>query len=390
MIPQKKIAESKKNILILIRDIDRSLECDIKTQQMVHDKVNDLLEILESYELNNFTLDAQRLPRLNGDEDDMQEKIEWPDAYQDFHSPTKLENKFVLQDKIDSIYELLEEISNRKEISSYKTSEMIKESISALATNTFYEEIMSAFDKEVEVYESISEDGSLIQGLGNACDGLLKQGIEAYEKKALLYWDTKSYDTKLEILESEMISKLEDLYYRQVQTLKELCFQSFRDSLAAIQVNSNVDSEVKGAVKVTEKYFKTKKAVLKPKDKKFEINDSKETHELLSGIREMATERLQTARLQGVYLQKNKHPLSLSFHLLHPHPFGKDSRFDSININDTMNYNPDLSKRAGLMRQFASNNSGIKSPMENSGTNRNDEVDMIYREEPLQSFQNNS
>jgi len=182
------------------------------------------------------------------------------------------------------------------------------------------------------------------------------------------------------------MSLLNEIYEKLVSKLKEFSFQSFRESISIIQISNNIDQDIKTSIKITEKYFVSKAKLLNP----FFITNSwvleKERKELLNGIREIATERLQLARLQGVYLQKSRNPISLSFHFLHPHPFGKDLRLDNFTSSDSFDFNSEPSKRAGLMRQLIENG-GNANKLKISGDSQERSLDdLVYHKEAIKLF----
>ena len=120
--------------------------------------------------------------------------------------------------------------------------------------------------------------------------------------------------------------------------------------------------------------------------KTWKTNPNKEKRELLNGIREIAIERLQLARLQGVYLQKSRNPVSLSFHFLHPHLFGKDLSLNNFSSTDSFDFNPEPNKRAGLMRQFVeTSGNSAKIKIGGNFTNQSSD-DFVYHKDPLKLF----
>jgi len=263
---------------------------------------------------------------------------------------------------------------NNKEIAAYR-----------ICSEVFLKTLF-AFKNSIEPWKICCEEGGIIQNFGKETDRLIEEFIEKFEQETSPFNDTKVFISKKKILKFNLLSMLQEIFDKQLYKLKELSFQSFKESLSSIQVTGDVENQVNAVIQITEKYFINKVDSLTPSKAKGIWFSEKERKELVNGIREMATERLQAARLQGIYLKKTKNPISLSFYYLHPHPFGKDLRLDHMTLNDSLNYNPDLTKRAGLMRQFVATQGDSKKLSSGIDTDHKEE-DFIYQEEPMKSFQ---
>lgn len=196
------------------------------------------------------------------------------------------------------------------------------------------------------------EEGGLIQNYGKESEKVYNELTGIFDKATRVFKNTESYIAYKSVFEETLMFTILEIYEKLVSKLKEFSFQSFREAVSTIQISNNIDQDIKVLIKLTEKYFVSKSKNLVPLFVKNCWVIDKEKKELINGIREIATERLQLARLQGVFLQKSRNPISLSFHFLHPHPFGKDLRLDSFTSNDSFDFNPEPAKRAGLMRQF--------------------------------------
>lgn len=242
------------------------------------------------------------------------------------------------------------------------------------------------FKKISEPWKICIEEGGLIQNFGEEAGKIYNDLINIFDIETKSFKNTESYSIAKSVFSENLIFLLNEIHERLVSKLKEFSFQSFREAISAIQISNNIDQDIKIAINVTEKYFTSKAKLLVP----FFIGNiwvlEKERKELINGIREIATERLQLARLQGVYLQKSRNPISLSFHFLHPHPFGKDLRLDSFTSNDSFDFNPEPSKRAGLMRQFVET-SGNSGKFKIGDNNKDQSLDdLVYHKEAIKLF----
>jgi hypothetical protein len=265
-------------------------------------------------------------------------------------------------------------------------SSEIKEILASEICRKTAKNLMEDFKKINEPWKICTEEGGLIQNFGEEAGKIYKELTDIFDIETKLFKNSKSYLSYRAVFSENLMFLLGEIYEKLVSKLKEFSFQSFREAISVIQISNNIDMDIKSSIKVIEKYYTTRAKFLTP----FFTGNSwileKEKKELLSGIREIATERLQLARLQGVYLQKSRNPISLSFHYLHPHPFGKDLRLDSFTSNDSFDFNPEPSKRAGLMRQFVET-SGNSTKFKIAEDNKNQPLDdLVYHKEAIKLF----
>jgi len=229
---------------------------------------------------------------------------------------------------------------------------LIKEILSSEICQKTSFSLIQDFKKVSEPWKICIEEGGLIQNFGGEASKIYNELTEIFDIETRIFRDTRSYTITRSVFVENLMYLISEIYEKLIAKLKEFSFQSFREAVSGLQISNNIDQDIKFSIKLTEKYFITKAKPMAP----FFIRNTwileKERKELIKGIREIVTERLQLARLQGVYLQKSRNPISLSFHFLHPHPFGKDLRLENFTSSDSFDFNPEPSKRAGLMRQF--------------------------------------
>ena len=252
-------------------------------------------------------------------------------------------------------------------------------------TNSF-----SLYKKSIEPWVICANEGGIIQNFGKEADKLIHEVLNNYEKDAWMFRTTRVFKQKKELLKENMLFDLQKIFEKQVLKVKEVSLQNFKESLAPIQISNRVEKDIQAVIRAINSYFRE---IVKSLTSKFSLGSwyfEKEYRELVQEMREISIERLQLAKLQGVYIQKSKHPVALSFHFLHPHPFGKDLRFDNMTSNDSFNFNSNFNQKASVMRQSITpkgNSVKINSP--DSPTSFSDS-ELIYQDNPLSAFQNNN
>nr|UXY87169.1 SEY1 [Cryptomonas sp.] len=266
----------------------------------------------------------------------------------------------------------------------------IKEILGAKICEEVLINSLSLYKKSIDPWLICCEEGGIIQNFGKEADELINEITFIFEKDASVFQDTKVYVQKKEVLREKILHDLQKIFEKQIQKTKEMSFLSFKESLAPIQITNQVERDIQAVIKTIDSYFTEIAGSLCSKKSSGIWFYEKEHQELKQGMIEIAIEKLQMARLQGIYLQKNRNPISLSFHFLHPHPFGKDLRFDHMTTNDSFNFNSRISQKAGIMRQSVSaKEKSLKITQSDSATTAS-ENDLIYQENPLNAFQNNN
>ena len=201
------------------------------------------------------------------------------------------------------------------------------------------------FKKSIEPWLVCCNEGGIIQNFGKEVDLLVCEVLNIYEKDAWVFRTTKIFRQKKEILKENIMFDLHKIFEKQVLKTKEMSLQNFKESLAPIQISNRVEKDIQSVIKAVDYYFKE---IMKSLSSKFSSGlwfYEKEYRELIQEMREISIERLQLAKLQGIYLQKSKNPIFLSFHFLHPHPFGKDLRFEHMTANDSLNFNSNFNQK---------------------------------------------
>lgn len=221
--------------------------------------------------------------------------------------------------------------------------------------------IFSQYLDSARSWKSRAEDGRIIENFGTEADGLLQNALEEYDRDAAAFRHTKTFIRKRNELRSSILNDLRTIYAKQLLKLREVAFDRFKLALTRIQVTNRVEKDVERQIRENEKYFIEQADLLKCRDAPRGGNASSnagalpwrheiERRALVDAMREVATERLQFARLQGAYVPTQRQPVQFSFHYLHPNPFGTDSRQDRLTSTDPIRYDPTVSRVATVLR----------------------------------------
>lgn len=168
--------------------------------------------------------------------------------------------------------------------------------------------------RNVQPWKVDTGAGRLVRDFGRQAGETLEQTLDAFSADAAAHGTTEAVRRKREELRGTVLTDLHSLYAKQLVKLRELAYQVFRDNLARIRISASVEKDVDGAIKVAEKFFvsKANELVVPGSGWRYDALRS----ELVKHMREDATERLQSARLSGVYTKPVRFPVALSLHYL--------------------------------------------------------------------------
>jgi hypothetical protein len=248
----------------------------------------------------------------------------------------------------------------------------------------------SLYKKSIEPWVICCNEGGIVQSFGKEVDKLVYEILSIYERDAGVFRLTKAFKQKKIVLKENILFDLQKIFEKQVLKTKEMSIQGFKESLSPIQITNRVEKDIQAVIQTVDLYFRE---IVKSLTSKYSAGlwfSEREYRELIQEMREISIERLQMAKLQGIYLQKNKHPIALSFHFLHPHPFGKDLRFDHLTSNDSFNFNSNFNQKAGIMRQSVSSRGNTVKIISSDEPSMSLDNDLIYQDNPLSAFQNNN
>lgn len=217
--------------------------------------------------------------------------------------------------------------------------------------------VFEKYQRSVQSWRRQTDAGSVIDSFGTAATKVMNETLAVFAQDTGTHRNSKAFRRKKEELRDLLDADLYSLFVKQIAKLRETTYRNFKDSLRAIAENDrHLERKVNSTLKDCQKSFKLNAEKLRPRATSWRFdNDMKE---LATQMREDATERLQRARLadyqenggrrrrrrevpRGGMPGKPRQPVSVSFHYLDPAPFGlKDSRYEKLNVDDAMDYNP--------------------------------------------------
>lgn len=219
----------------------------------------------------------------------------------------------------------------------------------SFACDMAMQNVLDRYRNTAKQWRATVESGRIIRNFGKECDKLIEETLGMYEKEAATYRSMKAFGRKREESKSLMLGEVYALFAKQIDKLKQVAYQVFRGKLARIRINDQVEKNVRGAVREAEVYFVENAESLRCKWGGWRFDNTR--HELVSHMREDATERLQLAKLQGNYVPAMRAPIAFAFHTLLLAPFGKDSRVTYRHPEEMQQkYDPDKVKQASVMR----------------------------------------
>ncbi|KAA8495758.1 Protein SEY1 [Porphyridium purpureum] len=212
-------------------------------------------------------------------------------------------------------------------------------------------EALDGYFKRVQPWKEAVESARLVRNFGPDCKLRVDEALTAFDEATRPYEHTRVYLVRREELRTSILLDLQTLFSRQVLKVRDIAYHVFTEKASRIPLSGHVEKRVGEAIQEADQFFVERASALRceyaPKDAwRFE----NERAELLGGIRENATERLQLSRLQGSYIPKIRKPVSVSFHYLDPTPFGwYDSRYKpAIPVGPQPSEDPDRYRRAGI------------------------------------------
>ncbi|GJQ10599.1 hypothetical protein GpartN1_g2390.t1 [Galdieria partita] len=229
------------------------------------------------------------------------------------------------------------------------------------------EQAMTTYFSRVREWKRKTEEGRIIQNFGKESTELSNEILALYDNEAAQYKGTKAFERKRKSLLERVQLDLYTMYSKLLHKLKEVSFDIFRESLSHIQISDNVEKDVNKAIKAADKYFCSRAELLKCKGTSWQFDS--ERKELLSVMRENATERLQLARIQGAYVPPARMPITLSLNYLHPNPFGKDSRYEDFQMEkEKVKFDPGNTRRGGIMEAMLGGKDKVRNGVSRTGS----------------------
>ncbi len=208
--------------------------------------------------------------------------------------------------------------------------------------------------RSVRVWRRDTEGGAVIEKFGEQAAKLKNDIMKVYEQDAVNHKGSRAWRRKRDELKALIDDDLYVLYAAQVAKLRDSTYRAFRDALTEVADGDNdIDRKVNAALKEANRGFKAGADSLRPRNSAWRCDG--DVKQLAAQMKEDANERIQLARIAELQdnvgsrrrrrmprrTGKGRQPISLGIHYLNPAPFGmKDSRYEKLNIDDTMGYQP--------------------------------------------------
>lgn len=208
--------------------------------------------------------------------------------------------------------------------------------------------------RSVRVWRRDTEGGAVIDGFGEQAAKLKTDIMKVYERDAVIHKGSRAWRRKRDELKALMDDDLYVLYAAQVAKLRDSTYRAFRDALTEVADGDNdIDRKVNTALKEANRGFKAGADSLRPRNSAWRCDG--DVKQLATQMKEDANERIQLARIAELQdntggrrrrrmprrTGKGRQPISVGIHYLNPAPFGmKDSRYEKLNIDDSLGYQP--------------------------------------------------
>lgn len=208
--------------------------------------------------------------------------------------------------------------------------------------------------RSVRSWRRDTEGGAVIEKFGEQAAQLKSDIMKVYERDAVIHKGSRAWRRKRDELKALIDEDLYVMYAAQVAKLRDSTYRAFRDALTEVADGDNdIDRKVNKALKEANRGFRAGADSLRPRNSSWRCDG--DVKQLAAQMKEDANERIQLARIAE--LQDNaggrrrrrmprrtgngRQPISVGIHYLNPAPFGmKDSRYEKLNIDDSMGYRP--------------------------------------------------
>jgi hypothetical protein len=237
-----------------------------------------------------------------------------------------------------------------------------KELMAAFACASAMRKVFDKYKRSVREWERQTVDGNVIDAFGDASSELAGETLCVFDEDAAPHRQSKAFARKRAELKDQIDADLYDLFARQANKLRNVAYGMFKETIEDISLDEpSLEKSINKALKDAQRFFVEQADKLRPRGSSWRYDN--ESKELASHMRDDATERLQQARLEdyasgargrrgrrgrrttagGGAERPKRQPIAISFHYLNPAPFGfKDSRFDKLSSNDTVQYTTDM------------------------------------------------
>mmetsp|Transcript_60036 Transcript_60036/g.147630 ORF Transcript_60036/g.147630 Transcript_60036/m.147630 type:complete len:378 (-) Transcript_60036:1518-2651(-) len=230
-------------------------------------------------------------------------------------------------------------------------------------------------------------------GLGHEIDLLFKQVQKFYYSEGRLFQNSESFERKFNILREMYYLDIRCVWFRQIEFLSEYLKSTFKQHLLNINPDHRLEQTSNSIVRVMDKKFDLLIQTIIPSYNKGSWNSTYYRDIFRKSIRALLETKIRNAYYKGYLVKREKkQPISIWFHALFPHPFGKDSNAESFDPEDSYVYEEKkerIETKANLMRyiiqkpRFELNNNKRNKKIVNNMKNE----DFIFKEKPKKAVQ---
>jgi hypothetical protein len=192
-----------------------------------------------------------------------------------------------------------------------------------------------------------------IKNLGAEYDNLLKKAEEFFFMEANYFKKTEAFSRKLQVLRECFYVDCRVIWVRQLEHLAENLRNSFKHSTSTLVLDDRFEQGYNNLINSFNKEFNSKAQSIIPGYNKGSWNYSYYRNKFLKSIRVFMELKMKTGYFKGILVRKRKQPISVWFHALFPHPFGKDLNSEPLSEDDPFLYEENKERnnsKANLMR----------------------------------------
>uniref|UniRef100_A0A7S0W3A1 Uncharacterized protein n=1 Tax=Hemiselmis tepida TaxID=464990 RepID=A0A7S0W3A1_9CRYP len=230
-----------------------------------------------------------------------------------------------------------------------------------------------------------------VQGLGKELDQLIKKVEEFYEREAGVFKHTKAYQRKLSQLVECFFMESRVMFQPQMNHLKENLKQYFKSACSNIGLTESIERDLNQLINLFDEEFinQAKSSIPGCAKKIWSYNYEREN--LKKYMIELVDEKMKMTYYKGLLVKKVKTPISIWFHALFPHPFGKDLSNEPFTTEDTFSYDTREVHRRGkasLMRHVLARKVEWDTPQKNKKVSPGEvsQEDYVFKENPKKAI----
>ena len=186
-----------------------------------------------------------------------------------------------------------------------------------------------ALETAVETVKTMTA-GSIVPNFGDLCEAATKRAMEELDESASAALASTIGKQIRANLKEEIAAELAELAELQLDFLKLVCFDGFKQDLSKLRISPNLATDMQNVAS---------KAVasLAEKSKKMPISNADAKASFKTQLQEFCSERLLAARASGQFKPVPRKGVTIGLHWLLPKPFGNDYRQEPWMVHATDN-----------------------------------------------------